>query len=131
ATVTGVRTYALPITRQPQIESATLQTVFRNLYRARRSAEVAVQKFRQFADTTVDAGLSEMLSLAGFTYVFFAENYCSGVPFSAVNDDGTFTFGGPLTTQQMLDTAVVRFAQALVAAAALDTSGSTAAIRAP
>ena len=117
--------------RQPQIESATLQTVFRNLHRARRSAEVAVQKFRQFADTTVDAGLSEMLSLAGFTYVFFAENYCSGVPFSAVNDDGTFTFGGPLTTQQMLDTAVVRFDQALVAAAALDTSGSTAAIRAP
>src|SRR3989475_4098234 len=42
--------------RQPQIESATLQTVFRNLHRARRSAEVAVQKFRQFADTTVDAG---------------------------------------------------------------------------
>src|SRR3989449_3317031 len=38
--------------RQPQIESATLQTVFRNLHRARRSAEVAVQKFRQFADTT-------------------------------------------------------------------------------
>src|SRR2546422_6829618 len=29
---------------------------------------------RQFADTTVDAGLSEMLSLAGFTYVFFARS---------------------------------------------------------
>src|SRR3989441_7140882 len=108
--------------RQPQIESATLQTVFRNLHRARRSAEVAVQKFRQFADTTVDAGLSEMLSLAGFTYVFFAENYCSGVPFSTVNADGTFTFGGPLTRQQILDTAIDRFDQALVAANALDTS---------
>jgi len=108
--------------RQPQIESGTLQTVFRNLHKARRSAEVAARKFRQFADTTVDAGLSEMLSLAGFTYVFFAENYCSGVPFSTVNADGSFTFGGPLTRQQVLDTAITRFNQALAAANALDTS---------
>jgi hypothetical protein len=117
--------------RQPQIESATLQTIFRNLHRARVSAEGAAQKFRQFADTTVDAGLSEMLSLAGFTYVFFADNYCSGVPFSSVNADGSFNYGGPLTTAQMRDTAINRFDQALAAAAALDTSGSTAAIRAP
>src|SRR3989441_329116 len=108
--------------RQPQVESGTLQTVFRNLHKARRSAEVAAQKFRQFADTTLDAGLSELLSLAGFTYVFFAENYCSVVPFSTVNADGTFTFGGPLTRQQILDTAIDRFDQALVAANALDTS---------
>ena len=108
--------------RQPQIESGTLQTVFRNLHKARRSAEVAARKFRQFADTTVDAGLSEMLSLAGFTYVFFTENYCSGVPFSTVNADGSFTFGGPLTRQQVLDTAITRFNQALAAANALDTS---------
>jgi len=108
--------------RQPQIESGTLQTVFRNLHKARRSAEVAAQKFRRFADTTVDAGLSELLSLAGFTYVFFAENYCSGVPFSTINADGSFTFGGPLTAQQVLDTAINRFNQALTAANALDTS---------
>ena len=47
--------------RQPQIESGTLQTVFRNLHKARRSAEIAAQKFREFADTTVDGGLSETL----------------------------------------------------------------------
>ncbi len=117
--------------RQPQIESATLQTVFRNLHRARVSAEAAAQKFRLFADTMVDAGLSEMLSLSGFTYVFFAENYCSGVPFSSVNADGSFSYGGPLTRQQTLDTAISRFNQALTAATVLDTSGSTATIRAP
>ncbi len=117
--------------RQPQIESGTLQTVFRNLHKARRSAEIAAQKFREFADTTVDGGLSETLSLAGFTYVFFAENYCAGVPFSTVSADGSFSYGGPLTTMQMLDTAIDRFDQALAAAAALDTSGSTPAIRAP
>jgi hypothetical protein len=114
--------------RQSQIESATLQAVFRNLHKARRSAEVATQKFRQYADTTRDPGLSEVLSLGGFTYVFFAENYCAGVPFSAVQGDGTFAYGGPLTMQQMLDTAISRFNQALAAATVLDTS--TAAGRA-
>ncbi len=117
--------------RQPQIESGTLQTVFRNLHKARRSAEVAARKFRRFADTTVNAGLSEMLSLAGFTYVFFAENYCSGVPFSTIGPDGSFNYGGPLTTPQMLDTAINRFNQAIASAAALDTSGDSARIRAP
>src|SRR6266480_1066974 len=116
--------------RQPQIESGTLQTVFRNLHKARRSAEIAAQKFRQFADTTMDAGFSEMLSLAGFTYVVFAENYCSGVPFITVHADDSFSYGGPLTTTQMLDTAINRFDQALAAAAALDTSGASAAVRA-
>jgi hypothetical protein len=102
--------------RRSQIESGTLGVIFRNLHRARRSAEIAAVRFRQYSDTTTNSGLSEMLSLAGFTYVFFAENYCSGVPFSQVKDDGSFQYGGPLTTVQMLDTALNRFQQALAAA---------------
>jgi hypothetical protein len=102
--------------RQPQPESGTLTTIFRNLHRARHSAEGAAGRFRALSDTTTNAGLAEMLSLAGFTYVFFAENYCSGVPVSTVNSDGSFTFGNPLTTAQLLDTALNRFNQALTAA---------------
>jgi hypothetical protein len=108
--------------RQPQRESVTLTNVFRNVHRARRSAEVAAGKFRTYApDTTIDAGLSEMLSLAGYAYLFLAENYCSGVPVSTVNPDGTFSYGDPLTSAQVLDTALNRFRQALAAATALDT----------
>ena len=105
--------------RQVDPSSATFSTVFRNLARARLSAENAAAKFRQLADTTTDAGLSELLSLAGFTYTLFAENYCSGVPFSNPNPDGTVRYGVPLTTSQMLDTAIERFNEALVAALAL------------
>src|SRR2546426_12813018 len=61
--------------RQVDPASATWTTVFRNLARARLSAENAAAKFRQLADTTTDRGLSEMISLAGFTYTFFAEIY--------------------------------------------------------
>ena len=108
--------------RRPQRESVTLTNVFRNVHRARRAAEVAAGKFRTYSpDTTIDAGLSEMLNLAGFSYVFLAENYCSGVPVSTVNPDGTFSFGDPLTSAQVLDTALNRFRQALAAAIALDT----------
>src|SRR6266550_2722443 len=57
----------------------------------------------------------------GYAYVFLAENYCSGVAVSTVNADGSFTYGDPLTTAQVLDTALNRFQQALTAALALDT----------
>jgi len=108
--------------RRPQRESVTLTNVFRNVHRARRAAEVAAGKFRTYSpDTTLDAGLAEMLSLAGYAYVFLAENYCSGVAVSTVNANGSFTYGDPLTSAQVLDTALNRFQQALTAALALDT----------
>src|SRR2546429_25216 len=94
------------------------------LRRSRRrwglAAAAAAGKFRQYSpDTPLDAGLAEVLNLAGYAYVFLAENYCSGVPVSTVNADGTFSYGDPLTTAQVLDTALNRFRQALAAAFAL------------
>jgi hypothetical protein len=117
--------------RQTDPTSATMAGVFSDLSRARVSAENGVAQFRQFADTTTNGGLAELLTLAGLTYTMFAENYCSGVPFSNARPDGTIQYGTPLTTSQMLDTAISRFDQAIAAATALDTSGTTAAIRAP
>ncbi len=112
--------------RQTDPTSGTMANVFTDLSRARVAAENAVAQFRRFADTTKDAGLSEMLSLAGFAYMMFAENYCSGVPFSNAQPDGTIQYGTPLTTPQMLDTAIDRFNQALAAASILDTSIASA-----
>ncbi len=112
--------------RQTDPTSGTMANVFTDLSRARVAAENAVAQFRKFADTTKDAGLSEMLSLAGFAYMMFAENYCSGVPFSNAQPDGTIQYGTPLTTPQMLDTAIDRFNQALAAASILDTSIASA-----
>lgn len=115
--------------RQPDPSSGTLETVYRSLARARGSAEGAAAKFRSLSpDTTKDAGLSEVLSLAGFTYVMFAEDYCSGVPMDNVSAAGTLTFGVPLTRTQILDTAIERFNEALVAANAL-TIGAKASMQ--
>jgi hypothetical protein len=117
--------------RQTDPTSATMAGVFTDLSRARVSAENAVVQLRKFADTTTNAGLAELLTLGGFTYMMFAENYCSGVPFSNAQPDGSIQYGTPLTTPQMLDTAITRFDQAIAAATILDTSGSTATIRLP
>ncbi len=90
---------------------------FRGVQKARASTEFAVNSYRQLSpDTTKASGFPEMLALSGFTYLFLAENWCSGVPVSNIAPDGTLQFGMPLTTTALYDTAASRFAQALNAA---------------
>jgi hypothetical protein len=99
--------------RIAQPTTAGLAELFQSLHRARSSAEDAAAALQAFdIDPTTDTGIPEMLSLAGFTYIFFAEGFCSGVPVSRIQNDQV-VFGQPLTTAQLLDTAVVRFNTAL------------------
>jgi hypothetical protein len=103
-------------TRQVEIDNATTQALFRNLARARAAAEFSVRRFEEFDPNT--EGHSASLSLAGFSYILFAENYCSGVPFSTLTDAGATEYGEQQTTQQMFETAIARFDAALAAATA-------------
>ena len=106
------------------ITNATGEGWFRTISRARNITAIAASRFREFSpDTTRDVGLSEVLSLNGYTYLFFAENYCAGVPFSTANPDGSLVYGDPLTTLAMFDTAEARFDAALAAANALVGAG--------
>jgi hypothetical protein len=57
-------------------------------------------------------------NLLGFSYVLFAENYCSGVPVSTVNPDFTLSYGPAQTTQQLLDSALAQFDAVLATATA-------------
>src|SRR5690348_2656083 len=69
--------------RSTALLNPSLSDVYRNLHRARAGLENAANALRQFspvADSTTD--IAEMQTLAGYTYVFFAEDFCSGVPFS-------------------------------------------------
>jgi hypothetical protein len=109
-----------------QVTNGNVTTWFRNLHRSRRSAEFAANRYRALStDTTKETGLPEMLSLSGYVYLFFAENYCSGVPVSTAHDDGSLTFGPPLTTANLLDSAVARFTQARAAANALTVAAAS------
>ena len=94
--------------------NSTIYDLYWHLQRARAAAERAVEALRLHDPTpdeeTPDVG--EMLSLAGFSYVYFGEDFCSGVPASRLVGD-TIAFGTPRTTTETLDTAVARFDEAL------------------
>ena len=93
--------------------NSSLDDVFFRLHRARTLSEGAATALEAFAlDPDNNSGIPEMLSLAGLTYVYFAEDFCSGVTYSStVNDQPVF--GPQLDTQQSLDTAIARFDSAL------------------
>src|SRR4051812_27721519 len=90
-----------------------LDDLFQSLHRARSAAEDAAASLQAFGlDPDTDTGIPEMNALAGFVYVFLAEDFCSGVPVSRV-ENGQIVFGQPLTTVKLLDTAIARFNSAL------------------
>lgn len=92
-------------------ENSGMTTVFRNLHRARRSAEVAAEVYAANPDHDryTPVGHAEVTSLAAYSYLMFAENYCSGVPFSRLTEDNQLEHGDPWTTQQMYDRALAGF----------------------
>jgi hypothetical protein len=98
-----------------QLDNASLVDVFRNMHRARVSAERAATRYAAAAPDDPRHALSS--SLAGFTYVLLGENFCSGIPFSTYDETtGTFTFDAPLTTDQTFQRGLTRFDAALAAA---------------
>lgn len=90
-----------------QNNNGTLTGVNRNLHRARASLEQAVGLLQTYAPTP-SSRIGEAFALAGYTYVSFAETYCSGVPFSSSTSLGT-----PKTTAEILTIAIERFDSAL------------------
>src|SRR5213596_2467971 len=112
--------------RTIQVTNADVDLWYRLLHQSRNSAEKAAAQYA--ALRPMDLGHAETLSLAGYTYVFFAETFCSGVPVSHLNPTtGDITYGVPLTTTQLLDTAIARFDAALVVAGTITDATDSAA----
>ena len=90
-------------------DNNTMSAIFFIVQRARTSARRAAAQYATLAPS--DSGYSEVLSLEGFSFLFLAEAYCNGVPVSVFNDQGVIVNGGgpPLTTQQLLDSAIAKF----------------------
>ena len=90
--------------------NGSVKGVFFDLSQARALADLTTERYRAF-DPGVD-GHSEALSLAGFSYLLFAEHYCSGVPFSTLTDAG-LEYGQPQTRNEILAIALAKFDSAL------------------
>jgi hypothetical protein len=104
------------------VTNTDLTRVFQRIHRARNLADRAGEQFAVLGQQAT-ARAAQVANLAGFSFLFLAENFCSGVPVSSTSLTGELIFGPPLTTQQLLDSAIARFNAALGAAG---TAGSAA-----
>ena len=96
--------------------NASLKGYFIDLTSARAIADKADVAYDQFGADS--AGHGVVLALGGYTYIMFAELYCEGVPVSTLNNNGSVTYGQPLTREQLLQIAVGRFDSAITVATA-------------
>jgi len=101
-------------TRILQNVNGTINTIYGNLHRARAAAEATVDIAQTFGG--VPKVESEMQSIAGFTYVIFAETFCGSIPFSKVTQEGEIILGTPLSADEMYNAAIDWFDAALVSA---------------
>lgn len=113
--------------RRVDNNNGSLAEFYSNLHRARRAAEASAQAWSE-ADTLSGTAsvLAELNNLAGYTYVFFGENFCSGVPFSRVTPDGALEFGEGSSTEETFQTAISRFD---AAASSAQSAGDTDLLR--
>jgi hypothetical protein len=112
--------------RAIQNTNPTIGPVYRRVHLARASSERAVDAYARL--DSANLARSELLSISGFSYVIFGENYCSGVPSSGQDADGNLVYGAPITTQQQFDSAAARFDAAIaVATQAAGVTGASAA----
>ena len=100
--------------------NSTMRDIFFTVERARASSLRAETTYKKLAAT--DSGYAEALDIGGYSFLFLAEAYCSGVPVSGFDAAGKVVNGEPLTTQQLLDSAIARFT---LAASVAGTAGNT------
>ena len=105
--------------RRTQLDNSSNADVFRSVQRARANAELAATQFASGAveGSAADPRRAEALSIAGFSYVLMAEDYCSGIPFGGLGPDGaTLQNGAPQSTDQVFQIALAKFDTALTIA---------------
>jgi starch-binding outer membrane protein, SusD/RagB family len=108
--------------RNIQETNGTNAVDYQRIHLARNLAEQVADLYVS-ANQPNAASRAELLNLAGFTYIFFGENYCGGVPFSFLPmGPGETVFGEPQTTPQIFDRAIERF----TTAAGIATAGEQA-----
>jgi starch-binding outer membrane protein, SusD/RagB family len=114
--------------RKISLLNTGIDSLFLLLHRVRAEAEDAAGAIQRLsADPAAEDGIPEMLAVAGYTYISFGEDYCSGVPFSRVSGD-SLIFGQPETTSQVFDRAIARFDSALAHPAITEDVANLAAV---
>lgn len=104
--------------RATAIDNGTQAGAFRRLQAGRTDPLKALEALATVTTITpaTDSRFGEMNNYIGAVFLTAAQNFCSGIPFSGFVA-GELIAGDQLTTQQMIDSAIVYFDKALAGAA--------------
>jgi hypothetical protein len=112
-------------TRNATSTNSSIAGVFQNLGTAHNDALRALSQYATYGPTQI--GRAEMYNVDAYIYIYIAEHFCSGVPFSTFSvATGQIVNGAFLTTAQMLDTAITELGEG-EAVALSDTASADAA----
>jgi hypothetical protein len=95
--------------------------VYKALHKVRGQAQQAIGMLRDFTPDGSPALRGHLYAIAGFSEVFLAEFFCSGIPLSTLDYKGDYTLSPALSTE-----AVFKHAQALFDTAIALSSDSAA-----
>jgi hypothetical protein len=104
--------------RRVQESNGNVQTMYRDLHRARNSAREALNALREFKPTPT-ANLGQMYFAMGFAEMTLAENFCNGQPLSDAST-GEVVYGEPKSNQEIFTLALAHFDSALTLSSATD-----------
>ncbi len=118
--------------RNIQLTNSNNDGVYRQLQIARVAAERSTAAYTALKASIPPSSLTSSLasqaeaySLAGYTYLMFAEQYCGNVPFSTLNTDGSVTYDAGHTTTQILAIASAKFDSAIAIATPLGAAAAS------
>lgn len=114
------------------LNNSNNETVYRQLDIARVATERAAAAYTaQLANIPAAslngslASQAESYALAGYTYIFFAEHYCGGVPFDTLNADGSVRYASASSTTDILNKASAKFDTATAIATRVGATATT------
>jgi len=111
--------------RTVQENNANLNSVYRDVHRARNAALEAIDALNEFKPTPA-SNLGQMYFVMGFAEMQLAEWFCNGQPLGSATS-GVPEYGPPLTNQEIYTLALAHFDSALTYTTATDAA--TVAVR--
>lgn len=112
--------------REMDDRNGTLLGQYRTYHRARVGTKNAAERMAELLPG--DSRIAEMWNMNAYVNLFFAENYCSGVPFSDTPNEGDIVYGERQTTEEIYDAALASFGAAGQAASGDQNQDNLAAI---
>jgi hypothetical protein len=91
--------------RSIQVSNSTVTTMFRNLARARQSANEAIRLMKVWRETEASR-IAELYFVRAFAEMQMASDYCNGIPLSGQDSTGKLIFDTPHPVSYVFEAAV-------------------------